>query len=256
MNYFVEKCCLCLLTPFIIEFLCSGKIVTMEYCGSCDLYTPPKTKHCTFCKNCVQRFDHHCPWVGNCVGKRNYRYFYSFLLVAFVLLFFAIAVSISAIVSLLTEKGPLIGSSDSSSGNAVNGTTTSDGDDTFEITFAFIVTIVLLVLTLGLWFPTFEMVKFHTRMVLSNRTTYDYINNRRPDSVGTNAILMNMFGPVPKSYIPAWIGAVKQQQLNVENGQIDKLEMVDSEYVYSFGKRKRAAKEVPFLDFNSDDVFY
>jgi hypothetical protein len=49
-------------------------------CQTCRLLKPARSKHCSICKSCVSRMDHHCIFINNCVGEGNQRWFLLLLL--------------------------------------------------------------------------------------------------------------------------------------------------------------------------------
>ncbi|XP_017283274.1 palmitoyltransferase ZDHHC12-A [Kryptolebias marmoratus] len=69
----------------------------LRRCGFCQLQQPMRAKHCQSCKHCVRRFDHHCPWIGNCVGERNHRWFVVYLLVQLLVLLWTLRIALSGI---------------------------------------------------------------------------------------------------------------------------------------------------------------
>ncbi|OCT45372.1 Palmitoyltransferase pfa3 [Cladophialophora carrionii] len=51
-----------------------------RFCKKCHVSKPDRTHHCSTCKRCVLKMDHHCPWLSTCLGLHNYKAFVLFLI--------------------------------------------------------------------------------------------------------------------------------------------------------------------------------
>jgi hypothetical protein len=54
-------------------------------CEVCDTHVLTTAKHCGACNRCVNDFDHHCRWINNCVGSKNYKEFFRLIVAAFLM---------------------------------------------------------------------------------------------------------------------------------------------------------------------------
>ena len=113
--------CLVFILYIILSFSNPGKMVNNHYqnlldiveqgndaedfCPYCLVQNKFRSKHCLVCQCCVEEFDHHCFWVGNCVGKKNYTLFFIFLVTILINTLYNIAVNIYYLVSTIKIDG-------------------------------------------------------------------------------------------------------------------------------------------------------
>jgi hypothetical protein len=56
-----------------------SELYELRFCTVCNTDQPLRAKHCSDCRRCVATYDHHCPWLGNCIGEKNKAFFYAYL---------------------------------------------------------------------------------------------------------------------------------------------------------------------------------
>ena len=79
--------------------------VPVKFCKTCNIWRPPRCYHCRVCDNCIETLDHHCVWLNNCVGRRNYRYFFTFVGSSTLLALFLIGASLAHILVYRSREG-------------------------------------------------------------------------------------------------------------------------------------------------------
>ncbi|KAF1327826.1 Palmitoyltransferase isoform 1, partial [Globisporangium splendens] len=144
-------------------------------CPTCVTLKPLRSKHCSSCRRCVYRFDHHCPWINNCIGIGNHFGFLVFL--SFLSAFCAFIGTLSA--SILIGTLPLHTSSitqiDSGWSTLQQPQWAQHETDTSTLLLRLVHVFLLFSATLfGL--PTFVLLCLQVRNVSKNLTTNEVFN--------------------------------------------------------------------------------
>ena len=149
-----------------------------RFCRKCQRWKPERTHHCSICGKCVLKMDHHCVWVMNCVGERNYKFFFLFLCYTFLL-------SLLSVLALLPYFSEFFKGDRSAGGRPA------------DLAVSFMAFVVDLAFSLSL----FGFIVMHVKLIAANCTTIEMFEKERikpwPYDQGLRKNFEEVFGSWP-----------------------------------------------------------
>jgi palmitoyltransferase ZDHHC9/14/18 len=188
----------------LLESLAPDVREKVQYCHTCRIVRPPRAKHCRYCDNCVEVFDHHCPWTGTCIGVRNYSYFCTFITLTTIASAYACAVTAYLIFRWI------------------------EGFDHFNLLLTYIrdtIAPIVCVFTFLVFCLVGSLLAFHLFLIGRQQTTNEFLRGVRPTNSDyknstTGNVVRLCYRTVPETkLLPMW-EKCKQEDLENENNAV------------------------------------
>jgi len=174
--------------PRYQDICMDGRTVRLKFCKTCKIFRPPRSFHCPICDNCVERFDHHCPWIGTCIGLRNYGWFSCFIWTTTAVCSYVLSYSFILLLRIGRE------STEEKLGKKISSAMRSEPIAAFLVVYTF----------LAIWF-VLGLCLFHTYLVSINQTTNEKLRGLyefgSAYSLGLIGNMQNLCCMIPESAV-------------------------------------------------------
>ncbi len=122
----------------------------------CHIFKPERCHHCSACNRCVLNMDHHCPWVNNCIGFYNRKFF-------LLMLFYILTTLAILVIGMLRGIYEVFA-------------------NIADFKAIYLIRILPFALSVALFGILFCFFKFHLNLVFTNVTTIETLDRKRSNS--------------------------------------------------------------------------